>query len=291
MRLRSAIALLHSALLLLLLPPALAAAGNSANEATVRAALAQAAAIAHPGGSDQSALQILSRSDLDEDLSRISARAVNVSFYEVQPSANALPGSGSIWAVVSHDSPLEPYGLYDFESAQELQQSALEFNRLVSQLGVSLTDDKASSLARLFLACCALGAPGDVVADEDALHHSVERDYLEVFGQDVYRTLSSFTEWWQGYTASKYQFPPAVEPEPGGAFHIAVERVVLKFGMHPQLQQCNLDISHDGTITVSGIEPIFPEQDRWLSYDSRTDVPQFHSVGDELERLKTLVKH
>jgi hypothetical protein len=191
-----------------------------------------------------------------------------------------------MWAVVSRDSPLEPYGLYDFESSQGLEQAAQEFNRLVSQLGLSMTNTNSSELARFFLTCCALGDSGDLVVSEDALHHSVERDYMRVFGEDVYRVLGSFTEWWQGYTASEYQFPPAVVPEDSGAFHIAVERVVLNFGMHPQLQQVNFDISQDGKVQVRGLEAIFPKQNRWLSYDSRADVPQFHSVGDELKRLR-----
>jgi hypothetical protein len=276
--------------LYLFLPQARAVAGTGVSDATLRAAIAQAVSITRPGGADESALKILSRGDLDQELSRISAKAVNVSFYEAPASAGALD-NGSVWAVVSHDSPLEPYGLYDFEGSQDLQQAAQEFNRLVAQLGVKVTNTNVDQLAHFFLECCAVGVPGDVVANEDTLHHSIERDYMQVFGEDVYRSLWSFTEWWQGYTASQYEFPPAVEAEDGGAFHIAVERVVLNFGMHPQLQQCNLQISQDGDISVSGIESIFPKQDRWLSYDSRNDVPQFHSVGDELERLKALIKH
>lgn len=288
---RLPIFLLCAGLLLVFLPLLQAAPAGSANDATLRAAVEQAVAISHPGAADQAALKILSRGDLNQDLSKISPRGADVSFYEAQPPAANPNGDHSVWAVVSHDSPLEPYGLYDFESSQRLDQSAEEFNRMVSQLGLSVTNTNADELAHFFLECCAVGDPGDVVANEDTLHHSIERDYMQVFGEDVYRALSAFTEWWQGYAASQYEFPPALEPEDGGAFHIAVERVVLNFGMHPQLQQCNFEISHDGKVQVGVVEAIFPKQDRWLSYDSRTDVPQFHSVGDELDRLKALIKH
>jgi hypothetical protein len=286
----SLIVLVYVALLLVFLPLAQAAPA-AANEATLRAAVAQAVALEHPSATNQAALRILSRGDLSGDLAKITPKGADVSFYEAQPPAGDPTADRSIWAVVSHDSPLEPYGLYDFESSQRLDQAAGEFNRLVSQLGLAVTNTNADELAHFFLECCALGDSGDPVANEDLLHHSIERDYMQVFGEDVYRALSAFTEWWQGYAASQYEFPPAVEAEDGGAFHVALERVVLNFGMHPQLQQCNLEISHDGKVQVGAVEAVFPKQSRWLSYDSRTDVPQFHSVGDELDRLKALIKH
>jgi len=289
-RVSSLIFLLFAVLLSLFLSSAQAAPA-AANEATLRAAVAQAVAIAHRGATDPSVLKILSRGDLSSDLAKISPKGGDVSFYEAPAPATNPNGDHSIWAVVSHDSPLEPYGLYDFESSQRLDESAKEFNRMVSQLGLSVTNTNADELAHFFLSCCALGDPGDVVMSEDTLHHSVERDYMQAFGTDVYRALSSFSEWWQGYTASRYQFPEAVEPDDGGGFHIAVERVVLNFGMHPQLQQCNFEISQNGKVQVGTVEPIFPKQERWLSYDSRTDVPQSHSVGDDLHRLKALIKH
>ena len=282
--------LLCAGLLLALLPLAHAAPA-AANEATLRAAVAQAVAIAHPGASDPSVLKILSRGDLNSDLAKISLKGADVSFYEAPAPAANPNGDHSIWAVVSHDSPLEPYGLYDFESTQRLDESAKEFNRMVSQLGISVTNTNADELAQFFLSCCALGDPGDVVASEDTLHHSVERDYMQAFGTDVYRALSSFSEWWQGYTASRYEFPPAVETDNGGRFRIAVERVVLNFGMHPQLQQCDFEISQNGTVQIGTVEPIFPKQERWLSYDSREDAPQSRSAGGDLHRLKALIKH
>ena len=286
----SLLVLLCAALLSFLLPTAQAAPAG-ASEATLRAAVAQAVAIAHPEAANPSTLKILYRGDLNDDLSKISPKGTDVSFYEA-PAAAANPnGDHSVWAVVSHNAPLEPYGLYDFESSQRLDQAAQEFNRMVSQLGISVTNTNASDLARFFLECCAVGDPGDVVVSEDTLHHSVERDYMQVFGEDVYRALWSFTQWWQGFAATAYEFPPVVEPENGG-FHIAVERVVLNFGMHPQLQQCNLEVSRDGNVQVGTVEAIFPRQERWLSYDPRTNnVPQFHSIGDELQKLKALVKH
>src|ERR1700733_7568898 len=83
--------LLCGGLLLLLLPRLQAAPAGTANEATVRAAVAEAVAISHPGAADQAALKILSRGDLDQDLSKISPKGGDVSFYEAQPPA-ADPG-------------------------------------------------------------------------------------------------------------------------------------------------------------------------------------------------------
>jgi hypothetical protein len=244
--------------------------GDLGNDAQLRQAIAQAAQIAHPGAAEQS-VTIRARYDLDEDLSKISGKAAHVSFYEAgPPPAGALADNDSVWAVLSRESPREPYGLYDFENSAGLQQSSREFNRLISQLSLSVTNDQAVGLAHFFLSCCAAGTPGEFVADEDMLHHTVERAYLQVYG-DVWRTLEAFTDWWQGYTASAFQFPPAVQAE-GGGYHITVERIVVTSGMHPQLQQCSLDISRDGTVRVLGVESIYPKQNRWLSYDFQSAI-------------------
>lgn len=254
-----------------LLQPVKAGPGDLSSDATLREAVAQAAQIAHPGATAEQSVTIRARHDLDEDLSKISAKAAHVSFYEAGPQpTGALADNDSVWAVLSRESPREPYGLYDFENSAGLQQSSQEFNRLISQLSLSVTNDQAVGMAHFFLSCCAAGTPGEFVADEDMLHHTVERTYLQAYG-DVWRTLEVFTDWWQGYTASAFQFPPAVQVE-GGGYRVTVERIVATFGMHPQLQQCSLEISRDGTVRVLGVESIYPKQSRWLSYDFKSAI-------------------
>jgi hypothetical protein len=99
----------------------------------------------------------------------------------------------------------------------------------------------------------------------------VEREYLNAYG-DVWRTLEAFTEWWQGYQQSAFRFPLPVIPERGGAYRITVATVVTSFGMHPQLQQWNFEISADGSVHVLSVQPIYPKESRWLSYDFRSTI-------------------
>jgi hypothetical protein len=264
--------------------PAHARPGSNPNDATLRAAIEQAVAIAHPTAADQPALKILSRDDLDDGMSKISAKGGDVSFYEANAPSPALAGDHSVWAVVSHDSPLEPFGLYDFEGSNGLQQSSQEFNRLVSQLELSVPNEKATDVARLFLACCVLDEPGEVVASEDTMRHGVERDYMQIFGQDVYRALAASGDWWQGYAASAYAFPPA-QTTSGDSSHVTLERIVLKFGMHPQLQQYDLEIARDGSVHSVTVQTIFPKEDSWVSFDPRPVTPQ-----SPVDRMKELIK-
>jgi hypothetical protein len=256
-----------------LLPPVQAGPpGKIVNDAQLREAVAQAVRMTHPGAADAS-VKIQPRADLDEDLSRIAGKAGgNVSFFETA-TAPAVPAAKDdpVWAVVSGDSPQESYKLYSFDNSESFEQSSQEFNRLISQLALSLDNKKAASLAQFFLGCCNRGTHGEIVADEDLLHHTVEREYLNAYG-DVWRTLEAFTEWWQGYQHSTFQFPLPVIPERGGAYRITMETVVTSFGMHPQLQQWNFELSADGSVRVLSVQAIYPKESRWLSYDFRSTI-------------------
>jgi hypothetical protein len=236
------------------------------NDAQLREAIAQAVKIVHP----DEAVKIRPRADLDADLSQIAGKASrNVSFYETQAAPAAATtvndSDAPVWAAVSSGSLQESYKLYRFDSSDGPEQSSQEFNRLISQLGLSLDDDKAAGLARFFLGCCNRGTRGVIVPDEDLLHHTVQRDYLQAYG-DVWRTLEAFTDWWEGYLQSAFQFPTAVKLG-GGAYRIPVEIVVANFGMHPQLQQWTFELSPDGKVRVASVEAIYPKESRWLSFD------------------------
>lgn len=264
-------AVLYLSVCLWLLPPVQAGPPGKVTDVQLREAIAQAVKLAHPGATDES-VKIRPRLDLDEDLSKIAGKASgNVSFYETETApAVATNNDDPVWAIVSGDSVQESYKLYSFESSDGFQQSSQEFNRLVSQLALFIDDDKAASMAHFFLGCCNRGMHGEIVQDEDLLHHMVERDYLQIYG-DVWRTLEAFTEWWQGYQARAYQFPPAVRAG-NGAYLITVETVVANFGMHPQLQQWDFALSLDGKVQVLSVEPIYPKESRWLSYDFRSTI-------------------
>jgi hypothetical protein len=265
-------------------------AGRPDNDATLREAIVQAASLSHPAASTDP-VKIWSRDDLDKDLTAISDKAAtNVAFYQVeQPVTSAVSNNGSVWAAVSGDSPKQSYGLFDFENSAAPDQSSQEFNRLVSQLPVKIGNENATDMAHFFLDCC-LGGAGEIVANEDVLHHTIEREYLQIYG-NVWRALDSGVQWWQEYTASGYQFPPPIEIE-DGAYRINIERVVTGYGVHPQLQQFQIEIFRDGKVHVMQAEAVFPKETRWLSFDSReSTAPQFHSPQDEIDRLKGLLKH
>jgi hypothetical protein len=63
----------------------------------------------------------------------------------------------------------------------------------------------------------------------------------------------------------------------GGVRRITLERLILSFGMHPQLQQWQIAVSSDGSVCVLAVESVFPKQSRWLSYAFRTTLaPRIH---------------
>jgi hypothetical protein len=229
-----------------LLPPAKAAATDSVSKAQVRAAVKQAVEIAYPDANvDQ--LKFSDRDDLDEELSQISGTtARNVSFYDVDwPS-----GDTAMWAVDTDGSPQSSSALYSFESTDRVDQSLKTFNRLLSHQA-PIPDDKVESVARFFLTCCVRDTPGEIVNSEDAMHHAIERYYLEVYG-DVWRSLEAYTQWWHDYEQSPAQFTPAVVAEVVGR-QVSLKRLVLSPGMHPQLQQWDIEVSPDGDVRVVSI--------------------------------------
>jgi hypothetical protein len=264
-------AVLYVAGCLWLLPPVQAGPPGKINDAQLREAVTQAVRMTHPGTAEEF-VKIQSRADLDAGLSKIAGKASgNVSFYEAASSpAVATASDDPVWAVVSGDASQGSYKLHSFASSDGFDQSSHEFNRLISQLSLSLNNDQAASLAHFFLGCCDRGMRGEIVGDEDLLHHTIEREYLQAYG-DVWRTLEAFSQWWQGYQQTTYEFPPAVQKEHGD-YRISIEAVVVNYGMHPQLQQWNFELSSDGKVNVLSVQPIYPKESRWLSYDFRSTI-------------------
>jgi hypothetical protein len=256
------------------MPRVKAARVNPASDNQVRQAVRQAVELAHPGTNvDQ--LIMSDRNDLAEELSHIAGKTTQrISFYSFY-NTDSSSDDGSVWVVVSGNSPLGSDELYGFESSDGVQQSSQKFNRLMSHLALSMSNEKATSIARFFLGCCVRRAPGETVTDERDLRHSVERYYVGIYG-DVWRALEAGSQWWQGYEKSGARLTPTIVVE-GGVRRIMLERLILSFGMHPQLQQWHVAVSSDGSVRVLAVQSIFPKQNRWLSYAFRTTLaPQIH---------------
>lgn len=250
------------------LPHLAAAQANHNSDHSLRGAVKQAVELAYPGVNvDQ--LNLSERHDLDSELSQIAAKTtLPVSFYSY--AMNSSADEGSLWVAVSANSPLGSHELYSFESSDSVEQSLQKFNRLLSRLTLSLSNEQATRVARFFLACCVRGSPGETVTDEAGLHHSVERYYIELYG-DVWRALEAGADWWEGYEKNVVPLSPTLAVQ-GGVRRIVLNRLVVTFGMHPQLQQWRLAVSSDGNIRVLAVDSIFPKQRRWLSYAFRTNL-------------------
>lgn len=245
-----------------------AAQANRHSDNPLRGAVRQAVELAYPGVNvDQ--LNLSERDDLDSELSQIAAKTtLPVSFYSYAMDSSA--DDGSLWVVVLGNSPLGSDELYSFENSDGIEQSSQKFNRLLSHLTLSLSNEQAARVARFFLACCVRGTPGETVTDEIGLRHSVERYYIGLYG-DVWRALEAGAEWWEGYQKNALPLSPTLAVE-GGVRRIVLNRLVVSFGMHPQLQQWHLAVSSDGNIRVLAVDSIFPKQRRWLSYAFRTNL-------------------
>lgn len=247
--------------------PAVEGGGASAQET-----IAEAANLTHPDLAG-TRVTIIRRQDLEAELSTIAKTvAGKVFFYDVQSPERPAAGNDSLWAVVPTGTEGKSYRLYSFDSSEGVDEVSREFNRLMSQLKFSIADEHAGDLARFFLRCCVRGEPGEVVADEDSLHHAVERYYLAVFG-DGARTLEAFARWWQAYEAATAS--PASAPAAADKRRIAVKRILLIFGMHPELQQWDLQVSRDGTVRVLAWESVFPKRRPYVFYDVRSTLKFF----------------
>src|SRR5579864_6668483 len=172
-----------------LLPPAQSAQANHNRDNQKREAVRHAIELAQPSANVDE-LQMSERDDLDDELSQIAAKtAGRVSFYSSY-DIDSSSDDGSLWVVVPGDSPLGSDQLYSFESSDSVGQSSEKFNRLLSHLALSVPNDKAASIARLFLGCCVREAYGEIVSDEGGLRHTVERYYIRIYG-DVWRGLEA----------------------------------------------------------------------------------------------------
>src|SRR5579864_7735040 len=223
--------------------PSMQAARASGSDSQVREAVRHAVELEHPDA-DVDRLRVLERDDLERELSHIAGMARPISFYSLH-DIDSASDDGSLWVVVSRDSPQGSDELYSFENTDGIEQSTEKFNRLLTHLILSIPNEKATSIAQLFLSCCVRGSLGETVIDEEGLRYSVGRFYSRIYG-DVWRALEAYTQWWEGYEKTAVHLTPTVVVE-GGVRRIILKRVLLTFGMHPQLQRWEVAVSPDGS--------------------------------------------
>jgi len=243
---------------------------DRSSEEQVKEATEQALRMVHPASGNQQ-LKIRRRQDLEEDLSNIAEKPVRgVYFFEIHSPPLTAFDDGSISVVAVARSPGDVYQLYSFEASEGFSGLSQQFNRLIHQLKLSVPNEKATSLARFFLACCVGGEFNDIVLDEEGLRHAVERYYLQIYG-DIWRTLDVYLEWWQGFQKNAPDLAPTMRFENGG-YRVGVKKILIIDGKHPQLQEWELEISRNGSVRVLTIQPIFPKPTRWLFYDFKSTV-------------------
>ncbi len=207
------------------------------------------------------------REDLEELLLAMEKNpARNVYFYEMQSLPRTAFDAYSTWVVAVSRSTREVYELCGFEASEVSNGSSQEFNRLISQLALSIPKEKATSFARLFLGCCVGEELGEIVLDEEGLRHAVERYYFKTYG-GVWRALEAYTQWWECFQINAPDLAPTIRFE-NGRYRVVLKRVLTMVGRHPQLQEWDLQISRDGNVRVLAMQPILPKRPRWLFYDS-----------------------
>jgi hypothetical protein len=54
-----------------------------------------------------------------------------------------------------------------------------------------------------------------------------------------------------------------------------VKRILLTFGAYPELQQWDLQVSHDGRVRVLAVKSIFPKGGQWVFYDFHSTLKPF----------------
>lgn len=220
-------------------------------------------------GSGNGQLKIRHRQDLEEDLSSIADKPVrDVYFYELQSPPLTAFDDGSIRVIAVTRSTGEVYHLYNFEDSEGFSGSSQQFNRLIDPLTLSISNERATSLARFFLACCVGGELNEIVPDEGSLRHAVERYYAQSYG-DIWRAIHAYWEWWEGFQKNASDVAPTIRFE-NDRYRVVLKRVLMVAGKHPQLQEWELEISRDGKVRVVAMQPIFPKETRWLFYDFRS---------------------
>jgi len=247
--------------------PVAAQRNETANDAQIERATELAAKTINPGNEQ---LQVDRRKDLEELLSGIDQKrpAAHVYFYEMQPASRTSTDIFTPRVVAVTPATEGVFELYDFHGSNGSDDSSREFNRLTSTLTLSIAEAKATSFARLYLAACDAAEFGQMVRDEDELRTAVENYYYGIFNNELWRTLSAYVWWWRGYQRNAPSLAPVVKLGENGSYNILVKKLIIPAGQHPEVQQLELEISHEGKVRVVTTQLLFPPEPRWLFYDT-----------------------
>jgi hypothetical protein len=242
---------------------------NAGSDQALSQAAEQAVRIGHAGANAPDAdLRISRRQDLEGLLLSVEkyTPGTSVYFYEMHlpPAANTDPSPLGIAAVMRSEQQV--YNLYSFEVSPRAPESSQEFNRLTSALALSVSEDKAVSLARLFVESVA-DEPGEIVSDEADLRRVVQNYYYALYGDDVWRTLEAYSRWWQDHQADARALAPTVELGSNGNYRVTLHRALTAVGRHPRVQKLDLEICPNGTVSVVGSQPAVPAKPQWLFFD------------------------
>ena len=219
--------------------------------------------------SGKEALNIDRRRDLEALLSSNEKKpAKNVYFYEMQRPAQTVLDAPNARVIAVAPVTREIYELYDFQKSKIPSDSSQEFNRLMSNLEISISEPSVASFARLYLGSCDAGGVGQIIFDEDGLRSAVENYYFESLGDDVWRTLKAYAWWWPGFQKTSSSLQPTVKLNANGFYDISLKELVTREGKHPELHQWDLEISREGKVRALATQLIFPPEPRWLFFDS-----------------------
>jgi hypothetical protein len=255
--------------------PIQAQRANSLTDDQVREAAERTVKKARSGSTSNERLSIRRRRDLEELLLTLEAKkpVKDVYFYELVAPPGTVSEASSVWVVAVARSTGEVYKLYSFEGSAGPNAPSEEFNQLTSQLALSIPEEKAASLARLFLGSCVEGDSEEIMLDEGMeLRLAVQNYYFARYG-DIWRALDAYSQWWQGSRASAPALAPTIGIDKNGRYRVVLKRLLTFAGKHPQVQEWDLEISREGKIRVLAMKLIFPDQPGWLFYDLPSPFP------------------
>ena len=158
--------------------------------------------------------------------------------------------------------------IYGFDALPEPNTSLDDLNRVVSALRPALGTRSVIDIARLALDSSVSGEPSPIAVDEDgiALRLAVGDYYFRVYG-DAWRSMDAYASWWQQFRRRIPLIAPVISKDEQGNYLLAIKRLVLAPGRHPQVENWNLKVSRDGQVQVRSMALIFPVQPSWMFFD------------------------
>ena len=235
---------------------------------------------------DPTLLKVTHRDDLEDLLSSLlrTKRTQGLYLYQVDASIQAGsdgPISGllgnwqfecaSPWTWIVAVAAWKPgaYELYSFRSQANGADGTGEFNRLMSQLSLSLSKYDLANFAAFFLETAIPMRPGEIVFDRETMRAVVGLRYYARY-DDLWRSLDAYSQWSRAFSDGEkmLEVAPKAEIEQTGRYLVTLDRVVGTEFTHPQLQQWQVEVSLEGNVWTTAMRAIFPKAPRWVFYNS-----------------------